>query len=429
MAGSTRGLGFARFFYYFDGQIQKELVHRISQTVRVYMENRDFIVVGLQPWDIDIGSNCKNIALEISKKNRVLYVNRALDRFNLISNKKDKRNVRRLESIRGTRPDLEKVNENLWVFDPKVILESVNRLPGFLFDFFNRRNNRILAKEISNACHQLKFKHPILFIDNDFFRGLHLPDMLEISGAVYYIRDFLTKQPYFRKHGPRSEHLLMQKCLTVVANSSYLANYARDHNPESFDIGQGCDFTLFDINIERQRPHDLPVGKPIIGYVGAIVSYRLDESLLYECAAASPHLNWVFIGPEDEKFEQSALHKLENTHFLGSRPAELLPDYINSFDICINPQLVNENTLGNYPRKVDEYLALGKPVIATTTDFMHSFSPYVNLCSGSADYLSAIERELAIKDNGELKLKRREFALTHTWENSVKKMYKVLSAS
>ncbi|MEG2402131.1 MAG: glycosyltransferase family 1 protein, partial [Muribaculaceae bacterium] len=36
---------------------------------------RDFIFTGLQPWDISIGSNAKDIALEISKNNRVLYVN------------------------------------------------------------------------------------------------------------------------------------------------------------------------------------------------------------------------------------------------------------------------------------------------------------------------------------------------------------------
>lgn len=391
------------------------------------MENKDFVIVGLQPWDIEIGSNCKNIAVEISKKNRVLYVNRALDRINLVTNRNDQKNARRLESIRGTRPDIERINENLWVLDPKVILESVNRLPGFLFDYFNKRNNSLLTKAIITACDRLGFKNPKLFIDNDFFRALHLPDMIQHSGAVYYIRDFLTKQPYFSKHGARCEHLLMNKCDVVVANSSYLADYGRLHNVESFDIGQGCDFTLFGIDKERQRPMDLPLGKPVIGYVGAIVNYRLDERLLQACAAASPHLNWVFVGPEDDVFRRSELHQLSNVHFLGSRSPESLPDYINSFDVCINPQLVNEITLGNYPRKVDEYLALGKPVVATYTNFMTSFQPHVYLCTGSRDYLQAIEKTLIEKDNETLKRLRREFALTHTWENSVNKLYKAIS--
>ncbi len=32
------------------------------------IEGRDIIVVGQQPWDVSIGSNCKNIAMEFSKK-------------------------------------------------------------------------------------------------------------------------------------------------------------------------------------------------------------------------------------------------------------------------------------------------------------------------------------------------------------------------
>ena len=33
---------------------------------------RDFIITGLQPWDIAIGSNAKDIAREIAKNNRLL---------------------------------------------------------------------------------------------------------------------------------------------------------------------------------------------------------------------------------------------------------------------------------------------------------------------------------------------------------------------
>ena len=42
-------------------------------------KSRDIVVTGIQAWDIEIGSNCKNIAIEMSKKHRVLYVNPPLD--------------------------------------------------------------------------------------------------------------------------------------------------------------------------------------------------------------------------------------------------------------------------------------------------------------------------------------------------------------
>ena len=40
---------------------------------------RDFIITNLQTWDIEIGSTIKNTALEISKQNRVLYINTPMD--------------------------------------------------------------------------------------------------------------------------------------------------------------------------------------------------------------------------------------------------------------------------------------------------------------------------------------------------------------
>ena len=45
------------------------------------IKGKDIIVVGIQAWDIEIGSNCKNIAVEMSHHNRVLYINSPLDRI------------------------------------------------------------------------------------------------------------------------------------------------------------------------------------------------------------------------------------------------------------------------------------------------------------------------------------------------------------
>ncbi len=45
------------------------------------IQGKDIVIVGLQPWDTEIGSNCKDIAVEMSKNNRVLYVNSPFDRI------------------------------------------------------------------------------------------------------------------------------------------------------------------------------------------------------------------------------------------------------------------------------------------------------------------------------------------------------------
>ena len=48
------------------------------------IEGKNFIFTGLQPWDISIGSNAKDIAQEVAKQNKVLYINTPLDKKHVI---------------------------------------------------------------------------------------------------------------------------------------------------------------------------------------------------------------------------------------------------------------------------------------------------------------------------------------------------------
>ena len=78
------------------------------------MKNKDIIITGLQGWDSEIGSNAINIALEFSKQNRVLYVNYPLDRLTAIKQKNNPRIIKRKKINKGLKPDIIKINENLW---------------------------------------------------------------------------------------------------------------------------------------------------------------------------------------------------------------------------------------------------------------------------------------------------------------------------
>ncbi|WP_440134251.1 glycosyltransferase [Chitinophaga sancti] len=381
------------------------------------IRNRDIIIVGLQPWDIRIGSNCKNMAHELSQHNRVLYVNRALDRISALRASDDEKVLARKASLRGDTNDLQPVTASLWTLDPRTVLESINWIPmPLLFDRINLVNNKRLAREINQAAKRLGFSDALLFIDNDFFRAQYLPELLEgVQETIYYIRDNLTSQPYFKKHGVRLEPLLMKKATIVAANSAYLAEYGAKYNKSSFDIGQGCDFSW----LNNELPVVQSFNSPVIGYVGALITSRLDPALLEMIATQRPDWSMVLVGPEDEAFCNSTLHELKNVHFTGNRPSEELPAWIHSFDVCINPQVLNEMTIGNYPRKIDEYLALGKPVVATDTVAMRMFASYVYLCSSPADYLAQIETALQEGDNISLQEARKAFALSHTWEQCI----------
>lgn len=392
------------------------------------IKGRDFIVFGLQPWDIPIGSNCKNIATVISEHNRVLYVNRPLDRISYHRPNKDTQTINRIAAIKKKENVLTEIKSNLWVFNPGRILESVNMLPpGIIYNFFNKKNNRILGEEIKKASDELGMKDPVLFIDNDFFNGLYLKDFLQPSMFVFYIRDFLRSQQYFEKHGKRSEPLIMQKADAVAANSAYLARYASQYNNNSMDVGQGCEVDDF-VKAPATKPADIAaIAYPIIGYVGSITSTRLDISLLEHIASHKPDWNIVLVGPADEAFKNAALTKMSNVHFLGSKQQQELAAYVHAFDVCINPQLLNQMTIGNYPRKVDEYLAAGKPVVATKTETMEMFGENAFLCNNGDEYIVAIDKALLEQHIPERIASRVAMGMAHTWEASVAKIYSLIN--
>jgi len=387
---------------------------------------RDIIVIGIQPWDIEIGSNCKNIAEEMSKYNRVLYVNSPLDRNTKKKQANEERIKKRIRISDNQEDDLVQINKNMWNLYPKQQIESINWLPdGILYDFINRRNNRKFAEDIKSAIDRLEFKNFIIFNDSNMFTGLYQKELLKPRTYVYYMRDYLTKNPYWRKHGLRLEPNLIASSDVVVNNSTLYAEYGKQYNEHSYMVGQGCDVSLFkDDDGSIPIPEDMkPFKSPIIGYVGFLSSRRLDIDLLIYMAKQKPEWSIVLVGPEDDKFKESELHQISNVHFLGSRDSSELPSYIKAFDVAMNPQLINDATIGNYPRKTDEYLAMGKPTLGTATKAMEYFKDYTYLATTHEEWIKAIEKALS-EDSEELQKARISFGTSHSWENNVKEIFK-----
>lgn len=391
------------------------------------MVNKDIIIVGQQAWDTSIGSNCKNIALEMSKNNRVLYVNSPLDRITLLRNKFDPKVRKRINVIRKKEEGLIQIKENLWNYYPDCLVESINWIDSrFLFKEFNKRNNYKLAQSIQKALTDLNFKNYILFNDNEIFKGFYLNKYLKPEISVYYSRDYMVGVDYWKKHGVELEPVLISSNDLCVANSTFLTDYCKKFNPNSFYVGQGCEVETFTNGIYSRKPEDLfGIKRPIIGYVGSLNSDRLNIGIIENIALNFPDYSVVLIGPEDDVFKSSRLHQLKNVYFGGSKSPEVLPAYINAFDVCINPQVVNEITIGNYPRKIDEYLALGKPVVATKTKTMEAFEEHVYLVEENENYNESIEK--AIFENNEyMSSERKKFAASHTWENSVSEIFRLI---
>ncbi|GGZ93136.1 glycosyltransferase [Algibacter mikhailovii] len=395
------------------------------------IKGKDIIVFSIQPYDIEIGSNCKNIALDFAKDNRVLYVNPPLDRITKIKKRHRPEIQKRIKISNGEASDLVQITNNLWNLYPKDTIESINWIHSHhVFKILNKRNCSILSGNIKSAIDRLGFSDYILFNDSSMFLGQYLKEFLQPKLYTYYVRDFLVKVPYWKKHGAKLEPELIEKVDVVLNNSQVYADYAANYNENSVMVGQGCDVEMFtDSGNHIKAPKEYSnIPGPVVGYVGSLTSLRLDIKLLEFIAHRKPEWSIVLVGPEDEDFKNSALHQLPNVYFLGRKDSQDLPAYIKGFDVAMNPQVVNDITVGNYPRKIDEYLAMGKPIVATYTKAMEMFKEHVYLGDTKQDYLKLIAQGLA--DNSANKKEQRiAFAKSHSWRNNVKCIYEAIIAS
>jgi glycosyltransferase involved in cell wall biosynthesis len=391
------------------------------------IENRDIIVVGIQPWDIEIGSNCKDIAAEFSKHNRVLYINNPISKHTAKNDPDSQQVKNRLEVNKDPSKALKKISDNMWTFAPPVFIRSINFLPSTgLFSYFNKINNRRMANEIKKAIAELGFKNYILFNDQHMFLGQYLKEMLRPDLYIYYIRDNLQNVRYWNKHGRILEPKLIAKADLVFTNSLLYEERARPYNKESYMVGQGCDTALYQTSKVEVADEMKEIKKPIIGYVGYLSSKRLDIEVIEHIAKERPDYNVVLVGPEDDTFKNSALHNMKNVIFLGPKPPETLPAYIKAFDIAINPQRLTKATMGNYPRKIDEYLAMGIATLGTWTRAMEYFKDSVYLAKTKEEYIELIDKALE-EDNDELRAKRMEVGHLHSWTTCVELMYDYIS--
>ena len=391
-------------------------------------EAEPYIVIAQQEWALNLGSNARNLAMEFSKTRPVMYVNPAMDIKSIFKQIKTAHGKQRLKIALGIGQTTVKVTDNLWVHTPSTLSYSINWLKNIsLHNLLNRQNAKGFFNSLVKAIKQLGWKKDqcIIFNDSQMFTGQYSKKYFQPLLNFYYIRDNLIEHPYFKFHGTRIEPLTIEAADAVFANSAYLADYGRQHHHTSLDIGQGCELDMYNAEKKYPAPADIDcIPHPRIGYIGFLTGERLDITLLEELAELKKDWNWVLIGPEETMFQQSKLHSMANVYFLGSRKPDQLPGYIQHLDVCLNPQLINPLTIGNYPRKIDEYLAMGKPTVATDTPAMKMFLPHVQLAVGAAGYCKAIKNALQAQQPVEV-ASSIACARSHTWQACVDKIYSV----
>jgi glycosyltransferase involved in cell wall biosynthesis len=108
---------------------------------------------------------------------------------------------------------------------------------------------------------------------------------------------------------------------------------------------------------------------PLVMYTGTFEAYQ-GLTLLFAAmklvAAARPETILVLVGGEAEQVQRARadVEKLGLSHhvrFIGQRPAEEIPAFLNAATVLVSPRSTGTNT----PLKIYQYLRSGRPIVAT----------------------------------------------------------------
>jgi glycosyltransferase involved in cell wall biosynthesis len=312
-----------------------------------------------------------------------------------------------------------------------VALYSPLALP-FPYTPLAQRINRVaICGSIRRWLEHNRFAEPILFTFLPTQFTLDLMDTIAPTLSIFYCTDKLSEtSPAARRILPY-ERRVVERADLVFASSDRLVDYCRAHNPEThlFPIGVSLEKFEHAWRDESIAPPDVTrLPRPVIGLVGGLRSC-VDQALVRELSLCLPHVSIALVGPEQTPM--TGLHGLANVHLLGPKPHELVPNYVAAFDACLIPYVVDDFTNNISPAKLNEYMALGKPVVSTdlaeVRRFNETHGAVVRIGATHEEFIDQVQAALE-NDTRAQREERRSAAERNSWERRVEAMSRLIEA-
>jgi len=197
-----------------------------------------------------------------------------------------------------------------------------------------------------------------------------------------------------------------------------------DNQPNVYWIPNGVDLAHYqDEHVLLNRDiADIP--KPIIGYIG-VVEERVDVDLIVYLAKKNPQKSFVVVGPVWKDEDRKLLKENDNVYILGYKSYSEAPAYIQQFDVALIPHKASSFITSTNPMKLYEYLACGKPVVATKHSGAEQFKDVVYIAKDRADFNRKLY--LALEENTPEKAeKRKKVVHDYSWASIVKQMIDIV---
>lgn len=387
------------------------------------LKDRNIICISSIDWDFIWQGHQEIMSVLAKNGNRVLFIESTGVRAPTF--KDMPRLLHRFANWRKGFKGVRKEGENLYIYSPLTLPFPYSRIAIKI-------NKVIMLSVIKHWMNVMGFHNPVVWTFLPTGIVLDMLNELDPSIFVYYCIDDFASSSKTACKIKRAEDKVIKKADLIFATAHNIYNRCLSRNKRSYLFPFGVSIANY---VEVRENHvDIPddlkrVKRPIIGYIGGLHKW-IDMKLVRAIALARKDISIVMVGPKQTSL--SDIDGLDNVFMLGKKEHRELPRYAKFFDAGIIPYQITRYTENVYPTKMNEYLAMGKPVISTRIPEVLRFDKanggnFIYFIEKEGDAGSAINRALS-ENNDAIINKRIEAANGNSWDRRIEAMCDLIEA-
>lgn len=378
------------------------------------MENRDIICISYTTWFGKYTNSGVQLLSRLAKNNRVLFVEYPFTFKDIFTGMLGKIDAP-VRKMLGLKPRLQPVKSAVGTTVFQLVVPPVIPVDWIksdrLFYFFFRYNTWVYKLAVRKAMRKLGMKNPMVITAYNAFYGLHMIGKLDEAINVYYCYDGLET----RRHGQRIipvDAQYSRKVDGIIATSDFIKAEKEKFNPRCYVVKNGVDYALFSPSAKTKV---LENKRKKVGYIGSL-DHRFDLDIVEYAVKNCPDYDFYITGDFRNDAIKPRLGKYANVYFSGPIKPHEVPALLAQYDVGIIPYTQTEYNKSIYPLKINEFLAVGVPVVMTAFADLSDFKGMVSVAKNGEEFVKLLHDEIE-NDHVERIRERTEFAKSNSWDS------------
>jgi len=377
------------------------------------LKGQDIICIANTSWFGNYAKSTVQILERLAENNRILFVEYPYTIKDVYSTLRGKQNapVKRMFGIEK-RLQLIKTNVGTQVYNlvippglPVFFLKN-----EFIFNLLFPFNVFLYKLTLKRAMRKIGMKNPIAITAYNPIFGLSLINQLGESLHFYYCYDGV-ESVFFGNRIFEIEKKFSTLVKAIITTSDHLNFEKKKINENSFVVKNGVDFPVFN-QFSKSRVYDRE--RKRVGFIGSL-DPRFDIETVAYAVGKLPNFDFEFTGDMRNEKLRSRLLEFPNVKFFDPIKPNDVPQLLATYDVGMIPYIVNEVNKNIYPLKINEYLAVGVPLVMNAFAVLPEFEGLVSVASDKEDFVRKLIAETA--DDTASSIRRRiEFASQNSWE-------------